>query len=184
MDAETQTMAHRQTGAEQVFKSTCRMCHGGCSTLVHVRDGRIVKIEGDPDGPLNHGRLCPMGAASMELVHHPARLTHPLIRSGARGEGKWRRASWDEAYDYLCEKIRSIWDEYGKQAITIGTGTGRHHMQWVPRFANMMGTPNSGNSGRAQCLFPRANTMGLTLGELPWCDYGGERARGATVLGP
>jgi thiosulfate reductase/polysulfide reductase chain A len=182
MNVETQKMAHRQTGAEQVFKSTCRMCHGGCSTLVHVRDGRIVKIEGDPEGPLNHGRLCPMGAASMELVHHPARLTHPLIRSGARGEGKWRRASWDDAYDYLCEKIRGIWDEYGKQAIAIGTGTGRHHMQWIPRFANMMGTPNSGNSGRAQCLFPRANTMMLTLGELPWCDYGGERAPGVLLF--
>jgi anaerobic selenocysteine-containing dehydrogenase len=182
MDANTQTIAQRQTGAGQVLKSTCRMCHGGCSTLVHVRDGRIVKIEGDPEGPLNHGRLCPMGAASMELVHHPARLTHPLIRSGARGEGKWRRASWDEAYDYLCEKIRSIWDQCGKQAIAIGTGTGRHHMQWIPRFANMMGTPNSGNSGRAQCLFPRANTMGLTLGELPWCDYGGERAPGVLLF--
>ncbi|MBI3065772.1 MAG: molybdopterin-dependent oxidoreductase, partial [Deltaproteobacteria bacterium] len=164
------------------MKSTCRMCHGGCSTLVHVRDGRIIKIEGDPDGPLNHGRLCPMGAASMELVHHPARLTHPLIRSGGRGEGKWRRASWDEAYEYLCEKIRRIWDEYGKQAIAIGTGTGRHHMQWIPRFANMMGTPNSGNSGRAQCLFPRANTTGLTLGGLPWCDYGGERAPGVLLF--
>ena len=123
-----------------------------------------------------------MGAASMELVHHPARLTHPLIRSGARGEGKWRRASWDEAYDYLCEKIRAIWDQYGKEAITIGTGTGRHHINWVPRFAHMMGTPNSGNPGRAQCLFPRLNITTLTFGALPWCDYGGERAPGAILF--
>ena len=71
MDARTQTLADGPTGVEQVFKSTCRMCHGGCSTLVHVKDRRIVKIEGDPEGPLNHGRLCPMGQASMELVHHP-----------------------------------------------------------------------------------------------------------------
>jgi thiosulfate reductase / polysulfide reductase chain A len=165
-----------------VLKSTCRMCHGGCSTLVHVEDQRIVRIEGDPEGPLNQGRLCPMGSASMELVHSPARLTHPLIRSGARGEGKWRRASWDEAYDYLCEKIRRIWAEHGKEAIAIGTGTGRHHMQWVPRFANMMGTPNSGNPGRAQCLFPKINTMTLTFGGLPWCDYGGERAPGVLLF--
>ena len=168
--------------AEKILKSTCRMCHGGCSALVHVRGEKIVRIDGDADGPLNHGRLCPMGQASVELVHNPARLTHPLVRAGARGEGKWRRASWDEAYDILCEKIRRIWDKYGKEAIAIGTGTGRHHLHWIPRFANMMGTPNSGNSGRAQCLYPRANIMRLTFGGLPWCDYGGERMPGVLLF--
>jgi len=166
----------------EVLKSTCRMCHGGCSTLVHVQGERIVKIEGDPDGPLNHGRLCPMGAASLELVNHPDRLKHPMIRAGERGEGKWRRVSWDDAYDFLSEKIQKIWAEYGRQGIAIGTGTGRHHMHWIPRFTNQMGTPNSGNSGRAQCLFPRANTMRLTFGELPWCDYTGERQPGVLLF--
>jgi len=178
------TLAERKatTGADRVLKSTCRSCHGGCSALVHVKNDRIVKIEGDPEGPLNRGRLCPMGAAALELVHSPERLKHPLIRTGARGEGKWRRASWDEAYDFLSTKIRAIWDRYGKEAIAIGTGTGRHHIHWVPRFAHMMGTPNSGNSGRAQCLFPRLNTMELTFGGLPWCDYGGERAPGVILF--
>ena len=168
--------------AVKVLKSTCRMCHGGCSTLVHVKDRRIVRIEGDPDGPLNRGRLCPMGQASIDLVHSPARLTHPLIRTGGRGEGKWRRASWDEAYDTLAEKIRAIWDRYGREAIAIGTGTGRHHINWVPRFTNMMGTPNSGNPGRAQCLFPRLNTMTLTFGGLPWCDYASGHAPGVLLF--
>jgi anaerobic selenocysteine-containing dehydrogenase len=168
--------------AEHVLKSTCRMCHGGCSTLLHVEDGKLVRIEGDPDGPLNHGRLCPMGHASLELVRSPARLRHPLIRSGARGAGQWRRASWDEAYDYLSERIRRIWDRYGKEGIAIGTGTGRHHLHWVPRFANMMGTPNSGNPGMAQCLFPRVNTMNLTYGQFAWCDYRGSRMPGALLF--
>lgn len=151
------------------------MCHGGCSTLLHVQDGRIARIEGDPEGPLNHGRLCPMGHASLELVRSPARLTHPLIRSGARGEGRWRRASWEEAYEHICSAVRRIWSRYGKEGIAIGTGTGRHHMHWVPRFANMMGTPNAGNPGMAQCLFPRINVMNLTFGQLAWCDYRGSR---------
>ncbi len=97
---------------DKVLKSTCRMCHGGCSALLHVKDDRIVRIEGDPDGPLNHGRLCPMGHASLELVCSPDRLTHPLLRAGARGGGKWRQASWDEAYDHICANIRKIWDQY------------------------------------------------------------------------
>ena len=158
-----------------MLKSTCRMCHGGCSALLHVEGGRIARIEGDPDGPLNHGRLCPMGHASLELVYSPARLTHPLVRAGARGEGKWRRASWDEAYDRICEGIRGIWEKHGREGIAIGTGTGRHHMHWVPRFANMLGTPNSGNPGMAQCFFPRVNIMNLTYGQYAWCDYRGER---------
>jgi anaerobic selenocysteine-containing dehydrogenase len=158
------------------------MCHGGCSALLHVKDERIIRIEGDPDGPLNHGRLCPMGHASLDLVQSPARLTHPLIRAGARGEGRWRRASWDEAYDHICDHIRKIWDRYGKEGIAIGTGTGRHHMHWVPRLANMMGTPNSGNPGMAQCFFPRVNIMNLTYGQIAWSDYRGERMPGVLMF--
>ena len=168
--------------ADKVLKSTCRMCHGGCSTLLHVKGDRIIRIEGDPDGPLNHGRLCPMGYASLELVYSPARLTHPLIRAGARGEGKWRQVSWDEAYDRICANIRKIWDRYGREGIAIGTGTGRHHMHWVPRLANMMGTPNSGNPGMAQCFFPRVNIMDLTYGGFAWSDYRGERMPGVLMF--
>lgn len=167
---------------DQMLKSTCRMCHGGCSALLHVRDNRIIGIEGDPEGPLNHGRLCPMGHASLELVYSPERLTHPLVRAGARGEGKWRQASWDETYDHICANIRKIWEEYGREGIAIGTGTGRHHMYWVPRLANMMGTPNSGNPGMAQCFFPRVNIMNLTFGGLAWCDYRGERMPGVLMF--
>jgi anaerobic selenocysteine-containing dehydrogenase len=151
------------------------MCHGGCSALLHMRDGRIVKIDGDPEGPLNRGRLCPMGAASLELVYHPDRLTHPLIRSGARGEGEWRRASWDQAYDHICENIRRIWERYGREGIALGTGTGRHHIAFVKRFANMLGTPNWCEPGTAQCFVPRVNVMHLTYGGMAWSDYRGER---------
>ncbi len=158
------------------------MCHGGCSTLIHVRKGRIVRIEGDPEGPLNHGRLCPMGAASTELVHNSARLTHPLIRAGERGEGKWRQTSWDEAYDLICERIRRIRAEHGREGIALGTGTGRHHCNFVPRFANQLGTPNWCEPGTAQCFFPRVNTMNLTYGGVCWSDYRGERMPGVLLF--
>ena len=110
MDASSETLIERATPpVREILKSTCRGCHGGCSALLHVQDGRITHIEGDPDGPLNHGRLCPIGAASLQLVHNPARLTHPLVRVGARGEGQWRRASWDEAYDHhLRERAQDL----------------------------------------------------------------------------
>lgn len=168
--------------ASEILKSTCRMCHGGCSALIHRKDGRIVRIEGDPDGPLNHGRLCPMGSASAELVYSPSRLTRPLIREGERGAGKWRETSWDEAYDVICENVRRIWDKHGREGIAIGTGTGRHHCNFVPRFANMMGTPNWCEPGTAQCFFPRVNTMHMTYGAMAWADYRGERMPGVLLF--
>ena len=51
---------------KKIFKSSCRMCHGGCGVLVHVADGKISKIEGDPNNPMNKGKLCPLGAASLD----------------------------------------------------------------------------------------------------------------------
>ncbi len=177
MDARLLSPAEiKESLADRILKSTCRMCHGGCSALLHLKAGRIIKIEGDPDGPLNHGRLCPMGAASLELVYHPARLTHPLVRAGARGEGKWRQVSWDEAYERICSAVRGVWEKYGREGVAIGTGTGRHHCNFVPRFANMMGTPNWCEPGTAQCFFPRVNVMHMTYGAMAWSDYRGARS--------
>lgn len=174
--------ADPNAGAIRVLRSTCRMCHGGCSTLVEVHGGRIQSIKGDPDGPLNHGRLCPMGAASVELVHSPARLTHPLIRAGERGSGQWQRASWDEALELICARIRDIWSRYGREGIALAAGTGRHHCNFVPRFANQLGTPNWCEPGTAQCFFPRVNTMNLTFGGMCWSDYRGERMPGVLLF--
>jgi len=158
----------------QVYKSACRMCHGGCGVLVHVVDGAIQSVEGDPDSPLNEGRLCLKGPASVDIVHHPDRLTRPMKRLGARGEGRWARISWDEAYDIVAEKLKRIIDENGPESIVIGTGTGRHHCNFVPRFANALGTPNWCEPGHAQCFFPRVNVCHLTFGGLLVCDYYGD----------
>ena len=117
-------------GTSQVYKSACRMCHGGCGVLVHVVDGIIRKVTGDPDSPLNKGQLCPKGAAGIDIVYHPDRLTHPMKRVGARGEGRWARIGWDEAYDIIAEKLERIIAENGPESIAIGTGTeiGRAHV--------------------------------------------------------
>ena len=158
----------------QVYKSACRMCHGGCGVLVHVVDGAIQSVEGDPDSPLNEGRLCLKGPASVDIVYHPDRLAHPMKRLGARGEGRWARIGWEEAYDIIAEKLELIIDENGPESIVIGTGTGRHHCNFVPRFANALGTPNWCEPGHAQCFFPRVNVSHLTFGGLPVCDYYGD----------
>ena len=67
-----------------ILKSVCRGCHGGCGVLLHVQDGVLLKVEGDRDSPLNHGRLCPIGTVTTDLVYHPDRLKYPMWRKGER----------------------------------------------------------------------------------------------------
>jgi anaerobic selenocysteine-containing dehydrogenase len=154
-----------------VVKSVCRSCHGGCGVLLHVADGRLVKIEGDDEAPLNHGRLCPIGVATVDLVNHPDRLTTPLRRIGPRQSGQWERISWDDALGEIATRLDSIRKEYGPEAIALGTGTGRHHIRWVSRFGHALGTPNWCEPGFAQCFHPRVNTCIQTFGDFPVSDY-------------
>jgi anaerobic selenocysteine-containing dehydrogenase len=86
---------------DAILKSVCRSCHGGCGVLLHVRDGVLLKVEGDRDSPLNHGRLCPIGTVTTDLVYHPDRLKYPMRRKGERQSGEWERISWDDALDEI-----------------------------------------------------------------------------------
>ncbi len=159
-----------------IYRSSCKMCHGGCGVLLQLKDGKIVKIEGDPDSPLNRGRLCAKGLASLEHVYNPHRLTHPMRRAGERGEGRWERISWDEALGHIAGELNRIKGEYGPESIALGTGTGRHHYHFVARFANALGTPNWCEPGTAQCFIPRLNISVLTYGDFLFCDYYGDTA--------
>lgn len=157
----------------EIYKSACRMCHGGCGVIIQVKDQKIVKITGDPESPLNNGRMCAKGLASLDHVYNPNRLKYPLKRIGKRGEGKWKRISWDEALNAIVEKIRLTREKYGIESVAIGQGTGRHHYDHVVRFANALGTPNWCEPGCAQCFIPRVLVGGMTYGGLPVCDYYG-----------
>ena len=147
------------------------MCHGGCGVLVHLQGDTIQKIEGDSDNPMNRGKLCPLGAASLEQIYNPRRLKYPMRRTGARGERRWERISWDQAYSELAEKIQAATDTHGAHSIWVGTGTGRHHFPFVSRFANAIGTPNWCEPGTAQCFRPRVHGSVLTMGQIPVCTY-------------
>ncbi len=154
-----------------IYKSACRMCHGGCGALIRVEDGRITQITGDPDNPMNKGKLCPLGSASLEQIYNPGRLKYPMRRTGARGEGRWQRISWDEAYDEMVARIGEATENNGAESIWVGTGTGRHHFPYVSRFANAIGTPNWCEPGTAQCFRPRVHGSIITMGQLPLCNY-------------
>ena len=157
-------------GYDSVVKSHCRMCHGGCGVLVYVKDGKIAKIAGDPDCPINHGTLCSKGIAASQLVYHPDRLTYPVRRVGSKGSGKWERISWDEALDAIAEKILNYKASFGAESIVMGYGTGRENEAVIYRFANLLGSPNTLTAGHF-CYGPRIATTIITCGTNPIVDY-------------
>lgn len=176
------TQATANEPATAIIKSVCRSCHGGCGTLLHVRDGVLVKIEGDPQAPLSHGRLCPIGTVTVDIVNHRDRLKYPQRRIGPRGSGKWERISWDDALDEIAQRLNAIRAEFGPEAIAFGTGTGRHHIRWVSRFAHALGSPNWCEPGFAQCFHPRVNTSILTFGDFPVSDFTGGTPPGCMLF--
>ncbi|MGD8385684.1 MAG: molybdopterin-dependent oxidoreductase [Desulfobacteraceae bacterium] len=157
-------------GYDTVVKSHCRMCHGGCGVLVYVKNGRIEKIAGDPDCPINHGTLCSKGIGATQLVYHPDRLTHPVRRVGPKGSGKWERIPWDEALDAIAARILDYKDRFGAESVVLGYGTGRENEAVIYRFANLLGSPNVLTAGHF-CYGPRIATTIITCGTNPIVDY-------------
>ncbi|MDP2268013.1 MAG: molybdopterin-dependent oxidoreductase, partial [Deltaproteobacteria bacterium] len=155
---------------DSAVRSHCRMCHGGCGVIVYVKDGRVAKIAGDPDCPINHGTLCSKGIASTQLVYHPDRLTYPVRRLGPKGSGRWERISWDEALDTIAEKMLHFKAEFGAESVVLGYGTGRENEAAIYRFANYFGSPNVLTAGHF-CYGPRIATGIITCGSNPIADY-------------
>ncbi|MCD8240566.1 MAG: molybdopterin-dependent oxidoreductase [Oscillospiraceae bacterium] len=100
-------------------------CHGGCGVELYLKDGKVVKVEGDPDHPWNHGRACSRLLACTQYIYHPDRILHPLKRVGARGEGKWEQITWEEAYDTIEQKWNRLKEESGPESVIFIQGTGR-----------------------------------------------------------
>lgn len=159
---------------KQIFRSVCRICHGGCGALVFVKDGKVVKVKGDPESPMSKGWMCIKGLNTPEIANHPDRLRRPLKHKGKRGSGEWKEVSWDEALDDIASLLDRFRKKSGPESIALGQGTGRHHYMHTVRFANVLGTPNWYEPGLANCFIPRVTVSNLTYGGFVVGDYYGE----------
>ena len=148
-------------------------CHNGCGVLLYTKDGELVKVEGDPLNAVANGKLCMRCLSMPEAVHHPDRLKYPMKRAGERGENKWERISWDEAYDTITKNVLETKEKYGSESIVVVHGTGRNIGWQVPYFASAcMETPNVstfGFSGFA-CYLPRMIGTSAKFGDMFICD--------------
>jgi formate dehydrogenase major subunit len=108
-----QVQQHLRIEGATVSRSVCPYCAVGCALLAYTKkdaDGKVelLQIEGDPDSPVNEGRLCPKGATAMELAVSRRRVTSPMYR--ASGASEWQNVSWDFALDKLAQKIKASRD--------------------------------------------------------------------------
>lgn len=108
---------------EKDVYSLCFMCSVRCPIKVLVKDGQVKWIEGNPHVPGIEGSLCPRGAAGISMLYDDERVKSPMIRVGDRGSGHWKKASWDEALDYVADKLKQIIEAYGGHSVAIGERT-------------------------------------------------------------
>ncbi|MBL8056950.1 MAG: molybdopterin-dependent oxidoreductase, partial [Anaerolineales bacterium] len=141
----------------------CDMCPWRCGVIVKSVAGRVVKIEGNPQDPKSRGRLCARGQAGVSFLYDPDRLKRPMIRTGARGEGKFREASWEEALDYSAEQLLKIKDQYGPEGVAfLGHTSG--DFWFIDYLPQAWGSPNAAKPSTSLCTSPREEAALLTFG--------------------
>ena len=168
----------------EVKTTTCYMCACRCGIRVHLRDGAVRYIEGNPEHPLNRGVICAKGSSGIMKQVSPARLTRPLKRKAGseRGAGEFEPISWEEAFSILEKRLSHIRKTDPKKFALF---TGRDQMQALTGlFARQFGTPNYAAHG-GFCSVNMAAGMIYTIGGSFW-EFGGpdlERAKLFVMLG-
>jgi thiosulfate reductase / polysulfide reductase chain A len=121
--------------------SICGMCSIRCPIRVEVENGKVTWIEGNPHDAGMAGRLCAKGSAGIAMLYDYERPQSPMIREGARGEGKWRKVSWDEALDYITDKLKKVVDQHGGRAVAL-SDRGGPFRDIHRSFLRALGSPN------------------------------------------
>ena len=182
----------------------CPLCSAGCGLTVRVMDadaevvrdgqagvvriGAAKKLEGAPDHPVNHGGLCARGQAAIQVTYHPDRITQPLRRAGARGEGRYEAVSWEDALGEIVSRLDALEGAGNQRAVAYVAGSGRGYRSALVRlFLSRYGAPGP----MAYQLFGdevlrRANALSFGREQLPTFDLANARyvlSFGADFLG-
>ncbi|NOZ62876.1 MAG: molybdopterin-dependent oxidoreductase [Calditrichaeota bacterium] len=146
------------------FPTYCEICFWKCAGWAVKKDGQPWKIEGNENDPLCNGRLCPRGTGGIGAYLDDERLKTPLIRTAERGKQTFREATWDEALDYIAQKMEMIKEKYGPECFALFShGTGG---TFFKNLLRAYGSDNVTAPSYAQCRGPREDAYYFTFGEI------------------
>ncbi len=144
-DAIKGKIAGEESGIE-IKHSICAICSPAphCGLSCYVKDGKVIKIEGWKEHPESNGGLCTKGLSNREFLYRKERVHYPMKRVGERGEGKFERITWEEAYATIAEKLNGIKAEYGADKVAFYSGYNKWYRAVLARFAHSFGTQSYG----------------------------------------
>jgi len=149
----------------------CQICRAECGMIVHLEDGRVVRVEGDPEDQWSRGELCVKGRNAPQILYAQDRLRYPLLRRERTQE--FQRVSWEAAIDFIAEKMEGIKARYGPQALVFYQGTTARILDEMVlrRLARLYGSPNVTGTWSV-CVGPKILAYSNTFGRppMPWCD--------------
>ena len=162
--------AAKQSG-EKLVPTYCGMCgpSENCGVYAFVKDGVFTKVAGMKESTTNNGALCSKGQAAPQWVYSPERLKYVLKRTGAKGEGKFQKITWDEAIEIIADRLKTQKEKYGPESLAMLSPARRTYSDYMQRFLIAHGSPNYGHSGI--CAMQRGFSFSYTLGGNPGCDY-------------
>jgi thiosulfate reductase/polysulfide reductase chain A len=164
------------TGEAKEVATLCEMCVNKCAAVARVEDGVVTKLNPNPMFPKSKNMLCPRGNAGIQALYDPDRLKYPMIRIGEKGEGKFKRVSWEEAYDAILNGtdkfpgMAKILDEERDNRSSFlfcaGEGMAEHTFK---TFFSAFGSSNWLNHA-SLCLQTVVSGYGVTIGAYAAAD--------------
>lgn len=156
-----------------IVRTCCQSSHSECGVLVHVEDGKVIRMEGDPAHPFTKGFICIKCRVQPQLVDHPDRLKYPLKRTGERGSGIWKRISWDEALEGIATGLTEIKESHGSESIASIHGTSpRSSLLSTTLLAHTLGSPNIISTDWHICAVPTILAETCTIGQSVMMEVG------------
>ena len=149
---------------DTTMRTSCHGCIQMCPAIAYLKDGVVVKLEGDPEAPVSRGGLCIKGLNQVHTMYSPRRVLHPL-RHVERGTNKWEQITWDEAVDEAATHIADAVNQYGPYSFFASVGGGGSYSFMEAMTLPMaMGSPTVFEPGCAQCYLPRWTLSKLFYG--------------------
>jgi anaerobic selenocysteine-containing dehydrogenase len=155
--------------------SVCLNCSTVCGIVGHVIGGKLVKVSGNPEDPNCGKTLCAKGQSGPTINDYPERVLFPLKRMGKRGEGLWKRVTWDEVIDETAKRIRKCIDDGKPEEVGLHVGRSRIG-DIIGRFMNAVGSPVQLNH-RALCSLAKRLGNYSTIGDTDWESVDAERTK-------